>query len=127
MAQQLVDDAEGNVLGERETFVYTTDAGVARNIVLDGSVSRAAGNTISASLAPPSLPASQKRPLKPRYVLVSDGETGNKRKRIIIGSITNPLFTGASSTFTANGTAYTVRTRVGERTSAPRLSAAPPA
>lgn len=126
MAQQLIDDTEGNVLGERETFVYSSDSGQAYNIVLDGSVSRAAGNAISASLANPSLPASQKRPIKPRYILVSDGATGNKRKRIIIGSITNPLFTGASSTFIANGTSYTVRTRVGERTSTPVLSTPDP-
>lgn len=126
MAQQLDDDAQGNILGERETFVYTSDAGVAYNIVQDGSVSRGAGNTISASLANPSLPASQKRPIRPRYVLVSDGASQLKRKRIIIGSPTNPLFTGAQSTFIANGVSYTVRTRVGERTSAPRLSAADP-
>lgn len=123
MAQQLDDDTQGNVLGERETFVYTTDAGVARNITLDGSVSRGAGNAISASLAAASLPASQQRPLRPRYILVSDGATQLKRKRVIIGSITNPLFTGGSNTFVANGVAYTVRTRVGERVSVPRLSA----
>lgn len=122
MAQQTIDDTEGNVLGERETFVYTTDAGVNRNIVLDGSVSRGAGNTISASLANVSLPASQQRPLRPRYVLVSDGATGLKRKKVIIGNVENPLFTGASNTFIANGTSYTVRTRVGERTSVPKLT-----
>lgn len=126
MAQQLDDDAQGNILGERETFIYTTNAGVDYNIVQDGSVSRGAGNTISASLQNPTLAASQKRPIKPRYILVSDGASSLKRKRVIIGDPANPLFTGASSTFIANGTSFTVRTRVGERVSAPKLSAAPP-
>lgn len=112
-AEQLVDDALGNVLGERRTYVYVTDAGVSYNMDVDNSIAVAVDNTPSTNAALPGLRVSQKRPLRPRYILAENAD-GTIRKRIVIGSAANPLFVGTDSEFTANGVVFSVTYAQGE-------------
>lgn len=119
MAKQLIDDAVGNVLGEREVFTYTDDAGTVYNVTQDAGNGDAVGNERSSVANRPVLRTSQARPIKPRYVLLRDTATQNKSKKVVIGSRTNPIFTGTDATVTINGTEYQVVTRVGERQSRP--------
>lgn len=115
MAEQLIDDTLGNVLGERRTYVYTTDAGVEYNMDIDNSIAVAVNNTPSTDATLPGLRVSQKRPLAPRYILIQDTATQNIKKRVVIGSVTNPLFTGEDTTLTINGTAFEVTSSQGEK------------
>ena len=116
MARQLIDDAVGNVLGERATFVYTTDGGVAHNMTQDNGNGVAVGNVLSTDADAPILRTSQARPIKPRYVLLQ-GPGGTRRKRVVIGAVGNGIFDGGTASVTINGVLYTVVTRVGERNS----------
>ncbi len=123
MARQTVDDTVGNVLGERGVYVYTDDSGTVYNVTQDASNAAGVGNVASEDASPPVLRTSQARPIKPRYVLLVDQATGNKRKKVVIGSRTNAVFAGSAATVTINSVVYDVVTRVGERQSRPQLNA----
>lgn len=125
MAQQLDDDNQGNVLGERVTFVYETDNGVTYNITQDASVGVACGNVLSTNAAPPTLKTSQTRPIRPRYVLLEGQTEPEKRKKVIIGDPANPLVSGAQLTVSINAVTYRVATVRGEGRN--RLRVQPPA
>ena len=120
---QLIDDVVGNVLGERATYVYTTDGGVAHNMTQDAGNADAVGNVLSAAAGNPILRTSQARPIRPRYVLLQGPGTGQRRKKVVIGAVGNALFDGTTATVTINGVVYTVVTRVGERNSRLKLGA----
>lgn len=115
MAEQLTDDNLGNVLGERRTYVYTSDRGTQYNVDLDNSLAVAVNNTPSTDDSLDGLSVTGQLPLAPRYLNVVATNDDTIRKRVIITSPTNPLFTGASSSFTANGIAFTVLSSRGER------------
>lgn len=119
MAEQLIDDTQGNVLGERRTYRYISDNGTEYNVDLDNSIAVAVGNTPSTTPDLDVLSVSGTRPLAPRYVNVVATADDNIRKRVVITSPTNPLFTGTTSTFTANGIGFTVLSSRGEKR--PRL------
>lgn len=119
MGEQLVDDNLGNVLGERRTYEYTSDRGTKYNIDMDNSIAVGVNNTPATDEALDTLAVYGSRPLAPRYINVVASADDNIRKRIVITSPTNPLFTGAASTFTANGVAFTVLSSRGEKR--PRL------
>jgi len=123
MARQLLDDTVGNVLGERATYVYTTDGGVAHNMTQDAGNATGVGNVLSADADAPILRTSQARPIKPRYILVAGPGTGLRRKKVVIGSATNTAFNGTDSTVTINTVVYTIVTRVGERNSRLKIGA----
>jgi hypothetical protein len=113
-AEQLVDDSLGNVLGERRTYVYVSDRGDSYNMDIDNSIAVAVDNTPSTDATLPGLRVSQKRPLRPRYILAENAD-GTIRKRIVIGNPANPLFTGADTSFTANGVTFEVTSAQGEK------------
>lgn len=119
MAEQLTDDNQGNVLGERKTFLYTSDRGTQYNMDLDNSLGLPVGNTPSTDGSLDAISATGTLPLKPRYINVVATNDDSIRKRIVIGSPTNPLFLGTTSTFTANGVEFTVLSSRGEQR--PRL------
>ena len=114
MAQQLLDDTQGNVLGERETFAYTSETGQVYNMVLDNSVGAGVGNPYSTDSTLPGLSASAKRPLRPRYINVQDVATGLIKKRIVICKPDNSFYQGTDTTLTINGTAFVVTSSRGE-------------
>lgn len=121
MANQLVDDNLGNVLGERATFVYTSNAGVVYNIVQDASVAIAVGNVLSTDAQPAVIPLSGTRPLRCRYILVEGQTEPEKKKRIVIGSASNPLVTGAATTVSINGVLFRVTFVGAEQRRLPRV------
>lgn len=125
MAEQLIDDTQGNVLGERETFLYTSDNGRQYNMDLDNSLSLPVGNSPSTDASLDAVNATATRPFKPRYINVVASNDDNIRKQIVVCSATNPLFVGTASTFTANGVEFTVLSSVGERRSRLRTLSAP--
>lgn len=113
-AEQLVDDALGNVLGERRTYLYVSDRGDSYNMDVDNSIAVAVNNTPSTDATLPGLRVSQQRPLRPRYILAENVD-GTIRKKIVIGSATNPLFIGTETEFTANGVLFSVTSAQGEK------------
>lgn len=113
-AEQLVDDNLGNVLGERRTYLYVSDRGDSYNMDVDNSIAVAVDNTPSTDATLPGLRVSQKRPLQPRYIIAENAD-GTIRKRIVIGSPTNPLFLGTDTQFTANGVTFDVTSAQGEK------------
>lgn len=113
--EQLTDDNLGNVLGERRTYLYTADNGTQYNMDVDNSIAVAVNNTPSTDANLPGLRVNQKRPLQPRYILAESAADPEIKKRIVIGSATNPLFVGTTSTFTANGVAFRVTSSNGEK------------
>lgn len=121
MANQLDDDTQGNVLGERVTFVYTANNGQVYNMVQDASVGVAVGNVLSTDADADIVSASERRGLKLRYINVEGQTEPEKKKRIVIGSPTNPLFTGAATTVSINSVTFRVQTIVGERRSTLRV------
>lgn len=121
MANQLEDDTQGNVLGERVTFVYTANNGQVYNMVQDASVGVAVGNVLSTDADADIVSASERRGLKLRYINVEGQTEPEKKKRIVIGSPTNPLFTGAATTVSINSVTFRVQTIVGERRSTLRV------
>lgn len=121
---QLIDDSQGNVLGERYTALYTSDKGTQYNMELDGSIGVAVGNSPSTNGALDAIAASGTLPLRPRYINVVASADDNIRKRIVVCSPTNPLFVGTTSVFTANGVEFTVLSSRGEQR--PRLRTLPP-
>ena len=123
MAEQLVDDVAGNVLGERRPFQYVADNGTEYNVELDNSIAVAVGNDESTDAGLDRVSVSGRLPLAPRYINVVATGDDNIRKRVVIGSATNPLFVGTSSSFTANGVTFSVLSSRGERRSRVRLPA----
>lgn len=115
MAEQLTDDNLGNVLGERRTYAYTSDRGTVYNMDLDNSLAVGVNNTPSTDDSLDGLASTGRLPLSPRYINVVATADDTIRKKIVITSPTNPLFTGASSSFTANGVAFTVLSSRGEK------------
>lgn len=111
---QLDDDLQGNVLGERATFVYTTDQGVQYNMVQDSSVGVAVGNVLSTNAALPTLKTSDSRPIRPRYILLEGQTEPEKKKRVVIGAPDNSLVAGASTNVSINAVDYRVTTIRGE-------------
>lgn len=125
MAEQLIDDTVGNVLGERSTYRYVSDKGTEYNIDLDNSVSGAVGNILSTDGTLDGLAASGTLPLKPRYINVVATDNDTIRKKIIITSPTNGLFTGVTATTNINGVAFTVLSSRGEQRPRFRVSTPP--
>ena len=121
-----LEDAVGNALGPRATFVYESDQGVSYNFTADRSVGLAAGNVLSTNAGLPILKTSQTRPIKPRYILIVDTDEPTKRKRVVIGDPANSLFaSNANSTVTINSETFSVTGRVGEKRSTLKVEAAP--
>lgn len=125
MANQLDDDNQGNILGERATFVYVTNGGVSYNITQDASVAVAVGNALSTDASAPILRASQRRGIRARYVLLEGQTAPEKKKRVIIGSPTNPLMTGTQLEVSINAETYRVTQTVGELVNRLRVQPAP--
>lgn len=113
--EQLTDDNLGNVLGERRTYLYIADNGTQYNMDVDNSIAVAVDNTPSTDGNLPGLRVNQKRPLQPRYILAESVADPEIKKRIVIGSPTNPLFVGTDSEFTANGVVFRVTSSNGEK------------
>lgn len=126
MAEQLIDDTSGNVLGERATFAYTSETGQVYNMVLDNSVGAGVGNPYSTDASLPGLSASAQRPIRPRYINVEDVATGNIKKRIVVCNPSNAFFQGTDSTLTINGVEFVVTSSRGEQRVRYKL-AVPPA
>lgn len=125
MAEQLIDDTQGNVLGERATFVYQSETGQSYNMILDNSVGAGVGNQLSSDATLPGLSASAQRPIRPRYINVEDVATGLIKKRIVICSPTNAFFTGTDTTLTINGTNFIVTSSRGEQRVRYKVATAP--
>lgn len=123
--EQLTDDNLGNVLGERRTYLYVADNGTQYNMDVDNSIAVAVDNTPSTDANLPGLRVNQKRPLQPRYILAESVADPEIKKRIVIGSVTNPLFIGTDSTFTANGVEFRVTSSNGEKRKRYDVLAAP--
>lgn len=124
MANQLDDDNQGNVLGERTTFVYTDNRGTVWNMTQDSSVAVAVGNVLSTDATPPLLPLGGDRPFRPRYILLEGQTEPEKKKKVYIGSATNPLFLGTTTTVSINAVTYRVTRPVGEQRPIPRVQPA---
>lgn len=122
--RQRDDDTQGNVLGERGTFVYTSDDGTVYNLTQDVSVAAGVGNVVSNSTVPGKLTTSQRIGIKARYVLLEGVTEPNKKKRVVIGNPASAIYTGQNTTVTINQTQYRVATIVGERRSVPKVTAA---
>jgi len=125
MAQQLDDDTQGNILGERVTFVYTANNGDVYNMTQDASVGVAVGNVLSTDAEPDQLSVNGTKPVRPRYILVEGQTEPEKKKRIVIGSPTNPLVTGAATSVSINGVTFRVSFVGAEQRRLPRVQ--PPA
>lgn len=118
-------DTVGNRLGPRGTFDYESDAGVSYIMQLDKSVATAMGNIESTDVSLPVLPASQSRPLRPRYVLLQLQTDAKVSKKAIVGDPENALWTSnAASTVSINGVSWTITGRVGEARSVLKRTAA---
>lgn len=110
-------DNVGNLLGSRATFLYETDGGTSYNMLLDESVSSAVGNNLS-TVNVAALRASGRRPIGPRYILLSLVSDPTVRKTAIICDAANPLFArDAAGTVTINGVAWNITGRIGEQAS----------
>lgn len=125
MAEQLIDDTSGNVLGERRTFEYVSETGQSYNMVLDNSVGAGVGNAYSSDASLPGLSASAQRPIRPRYINVEDVATGNIKKRIVICSPSNAFYQGTDTTLTINGVDFVVTSSRGEQRIRYKVEAAP--
>jgi len=111
-------DNVGNRLGPRKTFVYESDSIISYNIQLDESVATACGLAASTNGSLPILRATQKWPLKPRYIILALESDPNVTKRAIIGTNDNSLYASNGPTVVViNGVNWVVTTRVGERRS----------
>lgn len=122
---QFTDDTVGNVLGERATFNYQTDAGVLYNMTQDSTVASAVGNDESTNANLPTIQVSAKRPIKPRYVILEGVDNPEIRKRVVIGAADNALMLGTTNTVALNGINLRVATIRGEGRT--KLKVAPPA
>lgn len=109
-------DMVGNRLGQRATFVYTTDSLEEVAYTGDRSVGLAVGNILATN---PGRPTSiNNRYLRGRYVLLQLVSDSAVRKRVNIGAVDNVLFAGDSAqTVNINGVAWTTTGRVGEAVS----------
>lgn len=110
-------DNVGNRLGPRGVFVYVTDGGTSFNIQLDLSVAEAVGN-IQSTTNLPTLRASGRKPIQPRYILLTLVSDPTITKRAIICDVSLPLYDRDSGgTVTINSVAWNVTGRVGEKAS----------
>lgn len=114
-------DTVGNLLGERGTFVYTTDTGETVNFSQDRSVGLAVGNTLATTSTRPV--SVNNKYLQGRYVLAQLEDNPRVKKRIVIGSPTAASFdTETSTTLIINGQNFVTTGRVGEKASFLRLT-----
>lgn len=121
----MAEDNVGNIVGKRGTFEYLTDAGVTINYSADASVGIAVGNTV-ATINRGAKSVNDKY-LQGRYVLAQQNADPSVKKKIIVGSPTNPLMVAAAGQIIPiNGTQYTITGRVGEKASYLRLTATAP-
>lgn len=119
-------DTVGNLLGPRAVFLYQTDGGTSYNITLDQSVATAVGNELS-TVNVVGIRATGKRPIAPRYLLLSLVSDPTVTKRAFICDPDNSLFArDAATTVTINGVAFNVTGRVGEQASFLTLTPAAP-
>lgn len=110
-------DTVGNRLGPRAVYVYVTDGGTSFNIQLDKSVASAVGN-IESTTNLPTLRASGRKPIQPRYILLSLVSDPTVTKRAIICDASLPLYDRDSGgTVTINSVPWNVTGRVGEKAS----------
>lgn len=120
-------DTVGNRLGPRKAHVYISDSSINYNVLLDESVSEALGNAASTNALLPVLRASGKRPVEPRYVLLSLNSDTSVRKKAIVCNPENALWvSSAASTVTINGVAWTITGRIGEKRSTLIVDEPPP-
>lgn len=110
----------GNLLGERNWYLYTAGNGNQYSYFTDADLAAAVGATLDASNQ--TLP----RGLKPRGVNCQDAD-GNK-KFVIVPSTTSAVWTAdGASTLTIDGVAFTVTSKRGERVRIPSNAGAAPA
>jgi len=105
----------GNTLGVRAYFAYTSDSGDVYSIQLDESLGLAAGLTkdVLSSAAP--------RRFEPRCVWLEATVDGRKvRKRLVCNSDFASYDTEQTSTVTVEGVAFQVTGRTGEKMTFPR-------
>lgn len=110
-------DTVGNRLGPRAVYVYVTDGGTSFNILLDKSVADAVGNLESTTNLP-TLRASGRRPIQPRYILLSLVSDPSITKKAIICDVDLPFYDRDSAgTVTINSVPWNITGRVGEKAS----------
>lgn len=110
----------GNLLGERNWYLYTADNGNQYSYFTDADLGAAVGATLDDSNQ--TLP----RGLKPRGVNCQDAD-GNK-KFVIVPSTTSTVWTtDGASTLTIDGVNFTVTSKRGERIRIPNNAGAPAA
>ncbi len=115
-------DTVGNRNGPRRTFLYVRDDSETFNMTLDESVGLAVGNAPSTDGDAAVLPASQKRPTEPRYMLFALQSDPSVRKKAIICDYTNTLFlSNGPDEVTINGVVWIATARIGEKRSTLRV------
>jgi hypothetical protein len=98
---------------KRVHILYTDDKGDQHAISQRRAAQVAIGNVVTTNDALPGRPDKWKL----RHVLAKsvDGSNNIFHKKIVIGSVTNPFWTGASTSFVEDGATWTVQGRIGER------------
>lgn len=110
----------GNLLGERNWYLYTADNGNQYSYFTDADLAAAVGATLDDSNQ--TLP----RGLKPRGVNCQDAD-GNK-KFVIVPSTTSTVWTtDGASTLSIDNVNFTVTSKRGERIRIPNNAGAPAA
>jgi hypothetical protein len=102
--------------GAKGVFNYVSDDGSTYRIKMDASNAAAIGNVAATSAV--HMPGGY----HPRYILATNATTGRERK-LVVGSPTNALFVGGTSTVTIEDystspsaqVAHDVLARIGER------------
>lgn len=119
-------DTVGNRLGERATFVYTTDGSEDVVFQQDRSVGLAVGNTLATTSTRPTSVTG--RYLRGRYLLLQGKDDPNIKKKVVVGDIGNSLFAAeGSQEVTINGVVFVTTGKVGESVSFLRVSEGVPA
>ena len=116
-------DTVGNRLGERATFVYTTDGSEDVVYQQDRSVGLAVGNTLATTSTRPTSVTG--RYLRGRYLLLQGKDNPEIKKKVVVGDIGNSLFAAeGSQEVTINGVVFVTTGKVGESVSFLRVSEA---
>lgn len=114
-------DSVGNLLGQRGTFVYVTDAGDSINFSQDRSVGLGVGNALATTSERPQ--SVNDKYLRGRYVLMQADDDPTVKKRVVVGNPASALFSAsASTTVIINSRLFVITGRVGEQVSYLRLT-----
>ncbi len=114
-------DSVGNLLGQRGTFIYTTDALEDVLITQDRSVGLAVGNPLATETGRPT--SVRSRYLEGRYILCQAQDDPRIKKRIVVCTPDSSIFLADSSQeILINARIFVTTGRVGEKASFLRLT-----